>query len=166
MQHLKRRHKSPRLENKRSPSKQQRNPWSGQPASALVAYRVVNSNMSDVHRTVRWDIGQSAQRRPQRTPSGCSTGLSGLRSDPMVDYYILQRSPDMVGHRTVNSACPVCTRLSGAPVDRKLLLPSNGYNVGGGYKYLPTGHLKVWELKQHTKAYCLFQSAQTPKCLI
>jgi hypothetical protein len=27
----------------------------------------------------------------------------------------------------VNSACPVCTGLSGAPIDRKLLLLPNGY---------------------------------------
>jgi hypothetical protein len=26
--------------------------------------------------------------------------------------------------------------------------------VWGGYKYPPTGHFKVWEPKQHTKAYC------------
>jgi hypothetical protein len=43
------------------------------------------------------------------------------------------------GHQTVNSACPVCTGLSGAPVDRKLLLSVNGYNCGGGYKYSQPG---------------------------
>jgi hypothetical protein len=34
-------------------------------------------------------------------------------------------------HRIVNSACPVCTGLSGAPVDIKLLLLSNDYNYKG-----------------------------------
>jgi hypothetical protein len=28
----------------------------------------------------------------------------------------------VAGHRIVNSACLVCTELSGAPVDRKMLL--------------------------------------------
>jgi hypothetical protein len=41
----------------------------------------------------------------------------------------------VAGHRTVNNACPVCTGLSGAPIDIKLLLLSNDYNCGGGYKY-------------------------------
>jgi hypothetical protein len=35
------------------------------------------------------------------------------------------------GHQTVNSACLVYTGLSGAPVDRKLVLLSNDYNCGG-----------------------------------
>jgi hypothetical protein len=39
------------------------------------------------------------------------------------------------GHRTVNGACSVCTELFGASIDKKLLLLSNDYNFGGGYKY-------------------------------
>jgi hypothetical protein len=59
-----------------------------------------------------------------------------------------------LGHRRMNSACPVCTGLSDAPVDRKLLLLSNGYNWGGFYQYSTTDHFKVWEPKKHTKSYC------------
>jgi hypothetical protein len=35
------------------------------------------------------------------------------------------------GHWIVNSACPVCTGLSGAPVDRNNSFLSNDYNLGG-----------------------------------
>jgi hypothetical protein len=34
--------------------------------------------LSSVHRTVRWDTGQSAQRGPQRALSGYSIGLFGV----------------------------------------------------------------------------------------
>jgi hypothetical protein len=58
------------------------------------------------------------------------TGQSRQWSDPTVDCYRPQRSADMAGHRAVNSACPVCTGLSAALVNRKLLLLSNDYNYG------------------------------------
>jgi hypothetical protein len=41
------------------------------------------------------------------------------------------------GPQTVNSACPVRTGVSDAPVDGKLVLLSNDYNCGGGYEYPP-----------------------------
>jgi hypothetical protein len=50
--------------------------------------------------------------------------------------------------------CPVCTRLSGAPVDRKLLLSVQRLEMGlGPINTTPIGHFKVWEPKQHIKAY-------------
>jgi hypothetical protein len=55
----------------------------------------------------------------------CATRLSGVPSgsrDPTINCYRPQRSADMAGHRAVHSGCPVRTRLSSAPVDRKLLL--------------------------------------------
>jgi hypothetical protein len=72
----------------------------------------------------------------------------------MVDCYRPQQSADVAEHRIVNSACPMCTGLSDAPIDRKLLLLSNNYNSGGGYKYPALDHFKVWVPKQHTKVYC------------
>jgi hypothetical protein len=60
-------------------------------SSALVVHQTVNSNLSSVHRTVRWDTGQSVQRGPQLVLSGYSTGLSGVHrtvwvtADPTAD---------------------------------------------------------------------------------
>jgi hypothetical protein len=72
-----------------------------------------------------------------KAPSDCNTKLSSVHRTVWVtvDCYRPQRSADVAGHRTVNSACPVGTGLSDAPVDRKLLLLSNDYNCGGDYKY-------------------------------
>jgi hypothetical protein len=67
------------------------------------------------------------------------TGQFGLRSDPTVDCYRPQRSDDVAGLRTVNSACTVRTGLSGAPVDRKLLLLSNRYSCEGEAINTPNG---------------------------
>jgi hypothetical protein len=51
-------------------------------------------------------------------------------------------------------SCPVRTGLSGAPVDRKLLLSVQRLFEGfGAINATPTGHFKVWEPKQHIKAY-------------
>jgi hypothetical protein len=59
----------------------------------------------------------------RQAPSGCSTGrIVGQRSDPTINCCRPQRAADMAGHRTVNSACLVCTKLSSVPIDRKLLL--------------------------------------------
>jgi hypothetical protein len=46
------------------------------------------------------------------------------------------------GHRTMNNRCPVCTRLSGAPVDRNIIFLSNVYNWEEGYKYPPNQPFK------------------------
>jgi hypothetical protein len=73
----------------------------------------------------------------RQAPLGCSTELSGLHrtvwqwSDPTVSYCRLQRSANVAGHWTMNSACLVCTGLSDAPVDRKLLLSVQGLEVWG-----------------------------------
>jgi hypothetical protein len=56
--------------------------------------------------------------------------------------------------QTVNSVCLMCTELSGAPVDRKLLLSVQRLEMGlGPINTTPTGHFMEWEPKQHTKAY-------------
>jgi hypothetical protein len=70
------------------------------------------------------------------------------------------------GHRTVNSSYPVCTGLSGAPVDKRLLLLSNGYNCGGVYKYPQPAFQGVRAQATYQGILYTFPSAQTPKCLI
>jgi hypothetical protein len=51
-------------------------------------------------------------------------------------------------HQTVNNA------MSGAPDDRKLLLSVQRLELGlGPINTTTTGHFKVWEPKQHIKAY-------------
>jgi hypothetical protein len=62
---------------------------------------------------------RNGQRQSGRT--GLSDESQG-QTDPTIDCYKLQRSAYVAGHQAMNSACPVCTGLSGAPVDRKLLL--------------------------------------------
>jgi hypothetical protein len=127
MQHLKRRHKkmhrSPILKNKRSPKKSVKKSKMRVVSQRLVVHRTL---MSGVHRTVRCDTGQSAQRGHKQALSGCSTGLSDVhrtvrcalgrwqRSDPTVDCYRRQRSADVactrhctvdVRHPTTESCC-------------------------------------------------------------
>ena len=52
--------------------------------------------------------------------------------------------------------CPVCTRLSGVPVDGKSLLSVQQlYGGMGPINTTPTCHFKVWEPKQHIKAYSI-----------
>jgi hypothetical protein len=171
-------HRSPILKNKRSPKKSAKEPKKRAVSQRLVAHRTV---LSGVHRTVRWTTGQSVQRGHRHALSGCSTGLSGgapdiryrtvrcapdrrQRSDPTVDCYKRQRSAVVtcIGHCTM--AVWWCTRLSGAPDDRKLLL-SVQWLVWGldAINVTPTGHLKVWEPKQHTKEYSAhFQELKHP----
>jgi hypothetical protein len=80
MQHLKRRHKRyvevQDSRGKEAQKKQRGNPWSGQSASALMAHRIVNSNLSGVHQTVRWDTGNLRRGVYNQAPSDCSTGQS------------------------------------------------------------------------------------------
>jgi hypothetical protein len=171
MQHLKRRHKkmhrSPILKNKRSPKKSMKESKKRAVSQRLVAHRTV---LSGVHRTIRWSTGQSAQRGHRQALSGCSTGLSGgapdsrnrtlrcapdrrQQSDPTVDCYRRQRSADVA-----------CTGLSDAPDDRKLLLSVQRLVWGlEAINTTPTGHLNVWELKQHTKTHsAYFQELKHP----
>jgi hypothetical protein len=52
--------------------------------------------------------------------------------------------------------CLVCTGLSGAPIDRKLLLSVQRLEMGlGPINTTPTIHFIVWEPKQHSKSYHL-----------
>jgi hypothetical protein len=79
MQHLKRRHekmqRSPRLKSKRSPKESTKKSKKRDVSQRSVAHRTL---LSGVHRTVRCDTGQSAQRGRRQALSGCSTGLSGV----------------------------------------------------------------------------------------
>jgi hypothetical protein len=95
----------------------------------------------------------------RQAPLGCSTGLSGVhrtigqRSNPTVDCCRPQRSADMAGHRTVNSACLVYTGLFGAPVNRKLLLSVQRLVVWGRLKNTPNRPFGVVGPKKYIKAY-------------
>jgi hypothetical protein len=72
------------------------------------------------------------------------------RLDPTFDCYRPQRSADVAS----TEQCPVCIGLSVVPVDRKLLLSVQRLYGGlGPINTTPTGHFKVWEPKQHIKAY-------------
>jgi hypothetical protein len=137
----------------------------------LVAHRTVNSTCPVCTGLSGGTTGQSAQRGHRQALSGCSTGLSDgapdshhrtvrcapdrrQLSDPTVDCYRRQLSADVVctGHCTV--AVRWCTRLSGAPDDRKLLLSVQRLVWGlEATNTTLTGHSQVWEPKQHTKAY-------------
>jgi hypothetical protein len=162
MQHLKRRHKkmqrSPRLKSKRSPKESTKKSKKRAVSQRSVAHRTL---LSGVHRTVRCDTGQSAQRGRRQALSGCSTGLSGgapdsrhrtvrcapdrpQRSDPTVDCYSRQRSADVActGQCTVHVRW--CTGLSGAPDDRKLLLSVQRLVWGlDSINTTPTDHSQV-----------------------
>jgi hypothetical protein len=158
MQHLKRRHKkkhrSPRLKNKRSPKELAKKSKRRVVSQRLVAHRTVNSNCP---------VGQPdslCRGAHRQAPSGCSTGLFGVHRIAWVTVgsngRLLQTTT--VGwrgmHRTVNSACPLCTGLFDAPVDRKLLLSVQRLEIGlGPINTTPSGHFNGWEPKQHTKAY-------------
>jgi hypothetical protein len=66
----------------------------------------------------------------------------------------IQWSTDVAGTGQWTMPCPVRTRLSGAPVDRKLLLSVQRLEVWGeAINTPPTKHLEVWEPKKNTKAY-------------
>jgi hypothetical protein len=68
----------------------------------------------------------------------------------MVDCYRPQQSANVAGTRH----CLVCTRLSDVSIDRKLLISVQRIEIGlEPINTTPTGHFKVWELKQHIKAY-------------
>jgi hypothetical protein len=160
-------HRSPRLKNKRSPKESTKKSQKRAVSQHLVAHRTVNSTCPVCTGLSGGTTGQSAQRGCRQAFSGCSTGLSGVhrtvrcatgrrqRSDPTVDCYKRQRSADVAC--TGHLLCSVrwCTGLSGAPVNRKLLLSVQRL-VGGveAINTTPTGHSQVWEPKQHTKAYC------------
>jgi hypothetical protein len=108
------------------------------------------------HRTVRWDNRTICAEGPaDRRPRAVAPD-SLDNSDPTVDCYRPQRSADVAGHQTLYSSCSVCTGLSGVGsvlVDRKLLLSVQRLEIGlGPINTTPTGHFKVWEPKQHTKA--------------
>jgi hypothetical protein len=180
MQHLKRRHKkmhrSLRLKNKRSPKGSTKKSQKMAVSQRLVAHRTVNSTCPVCTGLSGGTTGQSAQRGRRQALSGCSTGLSGVhrtvrcatgrrqRSDPTVDCYRRQRSADVAC--TGHLLCSVrwCTGMSGAPDDRKLLLSVQRlYLCWGLYILHPTGHLEVWEPKQHTKSYSAhFQELKHP----
>jgi hypothetical protein len=84
--------------------------------------------LSGVHRTVWCDIVQSAQRGPQQALSCCSTGQS---DNGRIQWSTATDPNDRLTwprHRTMNSACPVCTGLFGAPNNRNNNFLSNGYN--------------------------------------
>jgi hypothetical protein len=84
------------------------------------------TGLSGVHRTVRCHMRTKASNgRPAPTPTDRMTWL---------------------GHRT----CPVCTGLSGAPIDQQLLQRLQYWMVA--INTTPTGHFKVWESKQHSKS--------------
>jgi hypothetical protein len=177
MQHLKRRHKkmqrSPRLKNKRSPKDSTKKSEKRAVSQRLVAHRTVNSTCPVCTGLSGGTTGQSAQRGRRKALSGCGTGLSGVhrtvrcamgrqqRSDPTVDCqaptvdcHRRQRAADVActGHLLYNVRW--CTGLSGAPDDRKLLLSVQRLVGGlGAINTTPTGHLKMWEPKQHTKQY-------------
>jgi hypothetical protein len=94
--------------------------------------------LSGVHQTVRWDTQTVCAEgpidsRPQATAPDCPVCIGQVwqRSDPTVDCCRPQGTTDMAGHQTVKSACPVCTELSGAPVDIKLLLSVQQLEVWG-----------------------------------
>jgi hypothetical protein len=60
----------------------------------------------------------------------------------------------MAGTEQWTVRCPVRTRLSGVPVNRKLMLCVQRLEMGLGHiNTTPTGHFMVWEPKQHIKAY-------------
>jgi hypothetical protein len=135
VQHLKRRHKrSVEVQDSRTKEAQGNSKEIhevGSQPGALVAHRTVNSNLSG-------GTPESLRRGARnQAPSSCSIGLPGVHWTVRVmvgsNGRLLPtiRSADVVGHRIVNSACPVCTGLSGAPIDKKVLLLSNGYNYEG-----------------------------------
>jgi hypothetical protein len=88
-------------------------------------------------RNVRWDTGWSPQRGPQQALIGLSgvhrTVWATIRSNdrllqtPTVSWR--GRAPD--SEQYLSGVRSVCTGLSGAPIDRKLLLLSNDYICGG-----------------------------------
>jgi hypothetical protein len=88
----------------------------------MAGHRTMNSGCPARHLD---SLRRGARRH---AASGCSTGLSSVhrtvwqQSDPMVNCCRPQQSADVARHRTVNSGCPMCTRLSTAPIDRKLSL--------------------------------------------
>jgi hypothetical protein len=101
--------------------------------------------LSGVHRNVRWakavcansrQCNQRAMRGPRQRPVG-HTGLSGVHravsgapKGPMAQQSALpEKEADWAPDR--HCSCPVwCTRLSGAPPDRRQELPSN-WNFNG-----------------------------------
>jgi hypothetical protein len=86
------------------------------------AHRTLYSSCPVRHRTSR---RAQCQNSNGRNPNGRVTWLS---------------------HRT----CPVCTGLSGAPSNRQPSPTARFWLVA--INTTPTGHLKVWEPKQHSKS--------------
>jgi hypothetical protein len=75
----------------------------------------------------------------------------------MIDCYRPQQLADVA--RALN--CPV------RPTTEQSAFYPTTRIVGEAINTPPTGHLEVWEPKQHTNTCCRhFASAQTPKCLI
>jgi hypothetical protein len=125
--------------------------------------------MSGVQRTVRWDTRTvcaegPTDTRPRDAAPNClvCTELFGVHrtvrqlSDPTNECCRSQQSVDMVGHRTVNSACQACTNCPVRPSTESRCFCPTTIIGGEGYKYPPTCHFKVWEPKKHTKAYCRY----------
>jgi hypothetical protein len=88
-------------------------------------HQTVDSNMSG---GISGSLRREAHAGRTRTVAPDCLGNGRIQRSTATDP---QRSADVVGHRTMNSACPVCTGLSDAAIDRKLLLLSNGYNCVG-----------------------------------
>jgi hypothetical protein len=114
--------------------------WSASPTVDCHQIRNVisqkRSAMARSHRTVRYAIRLSS----------VTQGLTDLT----VNCYRPQRSADVAGTKQWTMWCPLCTGLSGAPVDRNCCFLFNDYNCCGGYKYTPTTSI------QHTQAFNTF----------
>jgi hypothetical protein len=153
--------RSPRLMNKRSLWKQQRNPWSGQSASALVAYRIVNSTYP-VCIELSGEVLGSLRREPATKGSrGCSTGLSSVHWTvwAMVgsnDRLLQTSTVDWRGQGTRHVMCaPDCLV---RPTTKQSAFRPTARIMGEVINTRPTSHLEVWEPKQYIKTYCrLFQ---------
>jgi hypothetical protein len=114
----------------------------------------MNSTLSGVHQTIRWDTTQSASRGPQtgalrlqHRTVWCAPDSLGIVGS---NGRLLQTPqwPADVARASDNEQC-----MSGVPVDRKLLLSVQLLELWEeAINTPPTGHLKVWEPKQHTKA--------------
>jgi hypothetical protein len=90
---------------------------------------ICSTGLSDVHRTIWVTIGSNGRLLQTPTVSWRGQGTEQWTVNVWCapDYPV----------RPLTESCYFC---------------SMAIIVGGGYKYPPTGHFKVWEPKEHTKA--------------